>query len=346
MVHTSAPSLYMAAMLTALCLCPALQASPTPPSINWHTNYEAAISSAKESCKPLLLFVTGSDWCGWCMKLEQEVLETEEFYNQAADRFVFMKVDFPLYKTIAKEIVAQNKALQSRYHIHNFPTIILLDSNQQQIGQTGYQPCSAKCYAQHLIGMVEEYSDYRAKIKQLGHLELSSEDLKKLYHIAQQLDLQHEVCSILKEGMESKQREFFALERYRFLAEEGQIHSKEAAQLRRFLLEQDPDNHKQTHYNVAIIEFETFLAEMEKENYAAELAVAPLVSYIEKFGGKDAENVWRLHLIISQVFLDKDKLDKALYYAQSSLNAAPVAVKIQIARAIENISSRMAAAHP
>lgn len=338
MVQAYSPLLCMGALISFFCLSNPVEASPV---INWHTNYEEAVTSAKQTSQPLLLFFTGSDWCGWCIKLENEVFNTAEFSQETANGFVFVKLDFPLYKSAPDDISAQNKALQKCYDIRGFPTVVLLDCNQQQIGQTGYRPGGGKLYGQYLMQMVEEYNNYRTKMKQLGHVELSGEELKQLYYKARQLDLQHEVCQILKEGMESKQPTFFAMERYRFLADEGQIHGKEATQLRRFLLEQDPENQQLTHYHVAVIDFEAFSAEMEKENYAAELAVAPLIYYLEKFGRRDQENMWRLHLIISQVFLDKDKLDKALYYAQYSLDTAPIAVRDQIATAIQSIRKRI-----
>lgn len=329
---------YCFAILTLINLAAPLEAAS---EINWYTNFEEAVSRAEQENKPLLLFFTGSEWCGWCKKLEKEALNTADFAKETAHRFIFVKLDFPLYTSNSSELTNQNKALQKRYNIHGFPTIVLLDCKQKEIGQTGYRPGGAKKFAAHLLRMVDEYDSYRSKVALLDRGDLKGEELKTLYYKAQELALQHEACRIMKVGMESDQPTFFALERYRFLAEEGQIHGKEATQLRRFLLEEDPFNQKMTHYYLAIIDFETFSTEMEKENYAPELAVAPLVSYVEKFGRQDMENMWRLHLIISQVFLDRDKLDKALFYAQYSLDTAPLTVQSQIATAIQGIRTQM-----
>jgi len=310
-------------------------------AIHWHTAFEEALNKAKQNNKPLLLFFTGSDWCGWCIKLEKEALDTKEFASEAAKRFIFVKLDFPLYKSIPSDLSVQNKALQKRWDVRGFPTIVLLDSNQNQIGQVGYRSGGGKQYAQHLVRMVEEYSGYKSQMSQLGQVKLPIEQLKQLYYKAKELSLYHEGCRIIVEGMASEQPDFFAMERYRLLAEEGKIHGIEATQLRRFLLEHDPLNEKMTHYSLALIDFETFSAEMEKESYAPELTVAPLVSYIERFGGKDHDNMWQLQLIISQVFLDKNRLDKALYYAQSSLDTAPPALRSQIATAVQSIRAQM-----
>jgi len=40
---------------------------------NWETDFEKASSAAKASGKYMLLDFSGSDWCGWCIKLERDV---------------------------------------------------------------------------------------------------------------------------------------------------------------------------------------------------------------------------------------------------------------------------------
>ena len=45
----------------------------------WNTNYAKALEQAKTENKPVLLDFTGSDWCGWCMKMKKETLDTPLF---------------------------------------------------------------------------------------------------------------------------------------------------------------------------------------------------------------------------------------------------------------------------
>lgn len=40
----------------------------------WHTDLNKAIELSKKENKPLMLFFTGSDWCGWCKKLQKKCL--------------------------------------------------------------------------------------------------------------------------------------------------------------------------------------------------------------------------------------------------------------------------------
>jgi len=313
------------------------------------TNYEEAVESAKQGSKPLVLFFTGSDWCGWCNKLEEEVFDDAEFAKLAGDKYVFLKLDFPLYAAQSPQLNAQNKQLQKKYEIKSYPTLVLIDArDQKQIGVTGYRPGGSKQYVQHLQKMVDSYGGYRAKLSALQTQKISGEELKKLYEKSRELDFTNDATYIMKIGLESDAKHFFLLERYRFLADEGQLNQSEALALRQQLLASDPDNKHLAHYNVAIIEFEAVSEGMHKKDreltqQEQEVIVAPLVHYISKFGSKDRENLWRLEMIISQVYLDKNRLEEALQHAKASYNAAPTEVQNEIASAIKSIQIQLTA---
>ncbi len=74
------------------------------------------------------MFFTGSDWCGWCKKIENEIFADPEFARAAGDRFVFVDLDFPINKPQSADLSQQNAQLKQRFGITGFPTIILLDS--------------------------------------------------------------------------------------------------------------------------------------------------------------------------------------------------------------------------
>ena len=137
-------------------------------SIRWLNNYDQALQMSQASSKPILLFFTGSDWCSWCKKLEDEVLFHPEFAQEAGDKFIFVRLDFPLNSSLDPQITAQNKQLQKKFDVRSFPTIVILDGRtQRQIGTTGYRPGGGKQYAAHLIKMVNDYSSYKAKVDTL-----------------------------------------------------------------------------------------------------------------------------------------------------------------------------------
>ena len=323
-------------------VAPAANAQPAAPAqLTWITNYEEAVQQAKTTQKPILLFFTGSGWCPACERLEKEVFTTPEFAQAAGGQFVFVKLDFPRNgNSKDPRLDAQNNQLMNKYSVRGFPTVILLDSQQQKIGVTGYRPGGAQAFASHLQKMVSDYKTYKHGVSLMQSQKVQGKQLKSLFEKAHSLDLKEDELAIIKAGVESDQKIFFQIEQYRALADEGLIHAPEAVALKQQLLAEDPTNAQKTHYYVAVIEFEAFSNEMEKENYSPELAVAPLVNYLERFGTQDKQNKWRLQMIISQVFLDKNKLALALRYAQSSYEAAPATVQPEIATAIRNLKSQ------
>lgn len=325
-------------LLYGMCFSTAQAANAT--KLNWMTSYEDALNKAKSEKKPILLFFTGSDWCGWCHKLENEVLDTTDFSDAAGDKFVFVLVDFPLKTPLEPKLAAQNKELQKKFDVKGFPTVVLIDDQQQQIGVTGYRPGGAHSYSDHLLKMVDDFKNYKQKVSMVNQLNTPPAEMQALYQKACELCRKEDANRIVKLGIQSKDNRFFLLERLRFLSDEGQIHDPEAQGIRQQLLAQDPENKFKTHYDVAVIEFEAYTEEMEKEDYSPELAVAPLVAYIERFGESDHDNLWRLQMIIAQVFLDKNKPKEALKYAQASHAVAPDKVQPDIQSFIQNMQAK------
>jgi protein disulfide-isomerase len=305
--------------------------------INWYTNYDEAVKVSRSSSKPMLLLFTGSDWCSWCIKLEKEVFNTPEFADAASDKFVFVKLDFPVNKPLSPEATALNKRLQKDFNVSGFPTVVLLDSQQKSIGSTGYRPGGGKQYAQYLFKLLAEKASYQQKVSALDKEELSSSDLKQLYEKAVALGHNQDVERIVTAGMQSDQQQFFLIEKYRKLALEGQLQSPEAVSLKEQLISGDPQNAKQIQYQIAMIDFDTLSHEMHEGVATPEETVAPLVSYITQFGETDKSNLWRLEMLISQTYYTKDKITEALEFAEFSYNAAPATAQPEIATAIKNM---------
>ena len=47
--------------------------------LKWYSDINQAIEVSRQEQKPLFLFFTGSDWCGWCVRLQNEVFKTPDF---------------------------------------------------------------------------------------------------------------------------------------------------------------------------------------------------------------------------------------------------------------------------
>ncbi|MEI9863021.1 MAG: thioredoxin family protein [Limisphaerales bacterium] len=106
--------------------------------LNWGTDVPKALTEAKADKKIVLLDFTGSDWCGWCIKLNKEVFSTPEFAKYAKDNLVMVEVDFPRKKQLSAEQKAANNALQEKYKIQGYPTVIVLNGDGKKIGELGY----------------------------------------------------------------------------------------------------------------------------------------------------------------------------------------------------------------
>jgi len=121
----------------------------------WLTNYEQALKVATEKNRPVLVDFTGSDWCGWCIKLDKEVFSKDAFKAYARDNLVLLKLDFPRRKMLPKEKSARNQELAEIFGIRGFPTIVLLGADGKEKARTGYQRGGAEAYVEHLKGLLD-----------------------------------------------------------------------------------------------------------------------------------------------------------------------------------------------
>jgi thioredoxin-related protein len=102
---------------------------------DWLNDYKKAQQEAKASNKFLLIDFTGSDWCGWCKKLDKEILSQSQFKDYARENLVLLEVDFPRSKPQDPELRKQNQELAQQYQVGGFPTIIVLSGDGQKLWQ-------------------------------------------------------------------------------------------------------------------------------------------------------------------------------------------------------------------
>jgi len=126
-------------------------------ALDWETDFKKASSTAKDSGKYIMLDFSGSDWCGWCIKLKKEVFSQNAFNDFAKENLVCVSVDFPRKKKQAGELKQQNRDLAIKYRIQGYPTIIILSPDGEQVGLTGYLQGGSKNYAQHLNEIIERH---------------------------------------------------------------------------------------------------------------------------------------------------------------------------------------------
>src|SRR4051812_7393517 len=128
----------------------ALVVGPASAKPGWLTDIKEAQEQAKSGKKLLLVDFTGSDWCGWCIKLNREVFSKPEFKDYATKNLVLLEVDFPRAKVLPDPVKRQNQQLANEYQIQGFPTIVVLDSEGHKVGELGYMEGGAPAFIAEL----------------------------------------------------------------------------------------------------------------------------------------------------------------------------------------------------
>lgn len=104
----------------------------------WMVDLEKAYAESKKSGKPILANFTGSDWCGWCKRLDKSVFHQPGFDKWAKDNVVLLELDFPRRFKLPTEIATQNRSLQQSFGVRGYPTIWLFDAEKDSGGQFSF----------------------------------------------------------------------------------------------------------------------------------------------------------------------------------------------------------------
>jgi protein disulfide-isomerase len=118
----------------------------------WLEDFAEVIELSVSTQKPILINFTGSDWCYWCVKLEEEIFSTSVFEDFARKNLVLYKADFPRQIEQTDALIAQNRVLREKYnsHIRGLPTILLVNANEEVIATTGYLEGGPVAYVEHI----------------------------------------------------------------------------------------------------------------------------------------------------------------------------------------------------
>lgn len=139
--------------------------------LTWHTNIDEAIAVSKVQNKPLFLFFTGSDWCGWCIRLQNEVFKTPEFITWAKEKVVLVELDFPRKTPQSEELKTQNNQLQQFFAIQGYPAVRIVKANKlvdgkttfALLGQTGYEAGGPTVWLKGANKMIANFVSYTSE---------------------------------------------------------------------------------------------------------------------------------------------------------------------------------------
>ena len=140
--------------LSALVVGTALAASSTPAGFT--DDLDAAIKESKATGKGIYAVFSGSDWCYWCKKLEQECLSKPEFVEEAKKNMILVFIDSPRDKSLLSETAKKrNPELVKKYKISGYPTVMFIDSNGD--GSEASRPGRDVSPADYAKSLAEDY---------------------------------------------------------------------------------------------------------------------------------------------------------------------------------------------
>lgn len=141
-LQVSRPLCYNVRMFRKIIVGACLLATCAPAlAAEWMTDLEAAKTRAAAENKAVLIDFTGSDWCGWCIRLRKQVLDTPAFEAYAQDKFVLVEVDVPQNPKFDPALRARNEKLCEQFQVQGFPTILVITPQGDVAGGfSGFKP--------------------------------------------------------------------------------------------------------------------------------------------------------------------------------------------------------------
>ena len=124
----------------------------------WTEDFEAAKAKAAKEKKLVLIDFSGSDWCGWCKKMDKEVFAQDKFVKEASRKFVLVMVDSPRDKSVLSALARkQNGELAKKYDVRGFPTVVIVDSDGNEVARhSGYKAGGPKNYMRYLKDLMKD----------------------------------------------------------------------------------------------------------------------------------------------------------------------------------------------
>lgn len=120
------------------------------PPQGWEVDFHEAYRIANEEGKNIFINFTGSDWCVWCHKIRDEILNTPEFEAYAEENLVLLFLDFPSDVPLSDKQKEHNGILQGILGVEGFPTLWMIGPDLEPLIRTGYQAGGPVAFIKHL----------------------------------------------------------------------------------------------------------------------------------------------------------------------------------------------------
>lgn len=152
------------ALVALICSCFCSEHAIAADRLHWLINLDTAKQVAGASGKDLFIVFTGSNWCGHCMTLDREDLNTDEFASVAGD-FVLVRLDYrpdaesnKVPDRLPEEQPAPHLSWKDEYEIRGFPTVYLADPSGRPYGMTSDMDLDAKHFAEHVRDLTKTHA--------------------------------------------------------------------------------------------------------------------------------------------------------------------------------------------
>ncbi|MFY9242866.1 MAG: thioredoxin family protein [Polaribacter sp.] len=125
--------------------------------LKWQSNYAEALKKSKEENKPVLIYFTGSDWCGPCKVLDEKLFHTEKFKELSDKSLILLEVDIPhKLDLLTPEKIKENFTLQLDYKVKSFPTLLMVNYKGKKLAEkSGY--VLAEYYYPFFESVIQKY---------------------------------------------------------------------------------------------------------------------------------------------------------------------------------------------
>ena len=97
----------------------------------WGKSLKSAQKQAEETGLPIVLLFTGTSWCGFCVKLEKEILSKKDFKQGMDGVAIGVKFEF------GSSDFSKSKEAKT-YNITGVPAMVVVDADGKELGRTGY----------------------------------------------------------------------------------------------------------------------------------------------------------------------------------------------------------------
>lgn len=102
---------------------------------NWESSFKKALKKSKKEKKPVLIYFTGSDWCGPCKVLDKKLFHTQKFKDLADKDLILYEANNPRNKDLVEaERMKENYKLISKYKVRSYPTLVFVNHKGRMIG--------------------------------------------------------------------------------------------------------------------------------------------------------------------------------------------------------------------